>query len=79
MSARVCEKTKDIEMETFSLSELNEKSKTPVVSSIYASFYFDQNAIVCSCPAQMQLQGGPKSKPLPNYENIVLNRNKDCQ
>ena len=25
------------------------------------------------------IQGGPKSKPLPNDQKIVLNRIKDCQ
>ena len=25
------------------------------------------------------LQGGPKSKPLPNYKKVVLNRIKACQ
>jgi len=25
------------------------------------------------------VQGGPKSKPLPNYHKIVLNRIKICQ
>jgi len=25
------------------------------------------------------IQGGPKSKPPPNYQNIVLNRTKACQ
>ena len=26
-----------------------------------------------------KLQGDPKSNPLPNYQKIVLNRNKVCQ
>ena len=26
-----------------------------------------------------QYKGGPKNKPLPNYQKIVLNRNKVCQ
>jgi len=27
----------------------------------------------------MYMQGGPKSKPLPNYQKFVLNRIKACQ
>jgi len=27
----------------------------------------------------VDLQGGPKSKPLPNYQKVVLNRIKACQ
>jgi len=27
----------------------------------------------------MNIQGGPKSKPLPNYQKIVLHRIKTCQ
>jgi len=26
-----------------------------------------------------EIQGGPKSKPLPNYKKTVLNRIKVCQ
>jgi len=30
-------------------------------------------------PRIKNLQGGPKSKPLPNYQKIVLKRIKVCQ
>jgi len=30
-------------------------------------------------PSSLFLQGGPKSKPLPNYQTIVLNHIKACQ
>jgi len=30
-------------------------------------------------PIAVQIQGGPKSKTLPNYRKAVLNRIKACQ
>jgi len=35
--------------------------------------------IVVDCRTVQSIQGGPKSKPLPNDRKIVLNRIKACQ
>jgi len=38
-------------------------------------------SVVCCITVQIKfhIQGGPKSKPLPNDQKIVLNRIKACQ
>jgi len=46
--------------------------------AVYSDVHFDLQNFFADA-LMLRIQGGPKSEPLPNDQNIALNRIKDCR